>query len=163
MSFEDEMTEFEQMYQDAPTENTNAKMPDGVQQATIKIARVEPQGGERSGWRWALMFANAKGTAWHNMNLDNETGIKIARQTAAVLGYEGSLSGLREACESGQFIDLVCEIKVETKPGNERDFTNVYMRRLLGKAEPGAGGGEVAVPDAAMDDMPPGGDDDIPF
>jgi hypothetical protein len=137
MSFTDDMKEHDQHWTETQEQAQEyAVLPDGDYQALIKIARVEKKDW---GWEWALMFndTGGKGSVWSNMNLDDEMGREIAAKNAKRLGYEGSLSGLEEACGSGLFDDLLVEITVRTKAGEKRDFTNTYIQRNLGKQEPG--------------------------
>lgn len=165
MGFAEDMAAHEESWQsgqDNPRGPGGNRLPDGKHQAMIAESRVEKSNdGER--WQFTLKFINPQGQVHKWQNLDNETGIEIAAQDAALLGYTGPLSGLEEACASGMFDDLVCGINVKTKPGNERDFVNVYLNTCLGKADnpsdfqpTGEGSSEFAAATA-------GSDDDIPF
>ena len=148
MGFEEDMTEYEEVWDAAPESSSGQLLPDGLHQVSIKISRVEKKDW---GWEFALMFANAEGTAWSNINLDNDKGVEIAKQVAAFLGFHGPITGLKEYCETGAFLDLVCDVQVKTKAGETRDFTNVYIKRVYDTSD-------------SQDAAPAAGDDsDIPF
>lgn len=104
---------------------------------------VQTQSGER------LVRGSIR--KWYN--LDNEVGRSICAQDMARFGYDSKLSELQKACEDEFFIGHRVEIAVKTKPGDERDFVNVYVNKVLGK-------GVVPAPGAPTNAM---GDDDIPF
>jgi hypothetical protein len=129
-------------------------------QARLVECRVE-QSEKTGGYQWYMKFEATVGTgdeAWTGAirkwtGLDNEMGRQIAAQDAKRLGYTGKLSGLETACEAGEFDDLVCAIRVKTKAGEDRDYTNVYINKVHGR---GAGTTAASNGAATMDD-------DIPF
>lgn len=148
--FEAEMATYEDDWKESQEGTFSGELlPDGEHDATIRICRVERPSWDDAGWQWAIMFANNDGTVWLNHDLLHEVGRSIAAQNAARLGYRGSVAKLKEACEQGIFDDLICRIKVATKAGDTRDFTQVYIQRCYGKADQGMA---AATPD-----------DDIPF
>ncbi len=152
MGFADEMGQFDDEAEAARQEPRRGILPDGTHQAQIVESRVEERDGR---FAWVIKFSNDKGSINKWNNLDNEIGRKIAIQDADDLGYTGPLSGLQKACESEIFLGIVCEINVKTKAGKDRDYTNVYLNKVLGKRalpEPGS------VPASTA-----GTDDDIPF
>lgn len=162
MTFESEMKEFDQQWAE-DQERTPGLLPDGVYQGENAAQITECLIQERDGrYSWVIKFEadytvvkDGKTITGHGSvrkfgNLDHEIGRSIAAQDARRLGFNGKLSELRKECEKGTFDDLLCEIKVETKPGTERDFTNVYINKVLGKG------------DAATHRSSPT-DDDIPF
>lgn len=165
MGFADEMEAFDDEFEEAkdkprPGGSGGPMLKDGRHQAIIAEARIEhDQQGDRYSMVW--QFRNKNGSIRKFFNLDHEVGREIAAQDSALVGYEGKLSGLQAACEEEFFIGLVCEIGVKTKPGTERDYTNVYVNRCLGQGdladyEP-AEGEAVAAGQSVTDD------DDIPF
>jgi len=156
VGFADDMKELDEEWNDAQANPSQPRMIMGKAQAQVVECRVEQQEDER--WTWVIKFKNTDGTVRKFGNLDHEVGRRIAAEDAALMGYTGPLSGLEEACMSGMFDDLICEINVvETKkPGAERDYINVYINRVLGKGEP-MSADEVdpaAVGSATGDDIP---------
>ena len=161
-SFEEEMAGHQEAWEEAQ-ENAGqyTLLDDGPYQAIITEARVE-----KSDWdEWQLAIAyRVPGTggirSWDS--LEHEVGRSIAAERTKKLGYDGPITGLREACESEMFIDLVVDIAVKTKQGETRDFKQVYVNRCHGKAteeQKAALESQQAVPaGAAVED-----DDDIPF
>jgi len=155
MSFQDEMEQFDEQWEEDKTRS--GVLGDGSYQAAITEARIEQDDNGR--FSWMLRFQAKEGSIRKWSNLDHEVGRSIAAQDAKRLGYEGKLSGLEEACESEFFLNLVCEIAVKTKPGSgDRDYTNVYINRVLGK-----GNAEEYEPAEAGATTGSGSDDDIPF
>lgn len=162
MSFEKEMKQYDEQWE-TDQATTPGMLPDGEYKGNNAAQITESVISERDGaYSWSLKFtaeydvqtdsgaSRARGSVRKWYNFDHEVSRSIAAQDAKRLGYFGPLSGLEKACMDGQFDDLVCEIKVETKPGTDRDFTNVYINKVLGKSE--------AVAAAASPT-----DDDIPF
>ena len=136
MSFASDMESFDEEFEAAKDKPRpgGVILPDGRHQAIITEARIEHDSvGDRYSMVW--QFRNKQGQVRKFFNLDHEVGREIAAQDAALLGYEGKLSGLEEACESEFFIGIVCEIGIKTKPGADRDYTNVYVNRCLGQGD----------------------------
>lgn len=131
--YEQAVEEFEGAWEEGKENPGGKQLPDGQYQATIDVARVEKKDW---GWQFCLFFLDTAGGGgvWSNFNLEDEVGAQIAAKNAARLGYTGTLKGLKAACESEQFLHLLCDIKVVTKPGEKRDFTSVYVNRVHGKA-----------------------------
>jgi hypothetical protein len=162
MGFADEMQEFDEETAAAAEANAAKRggplLPDGKHQAQIHEFRID-----RGEDEWVIMakFVNSEGSARKWYNLGNEVGRSIALEDAQMLGYESDrLSQIETWIESEAPIGLICDIAVKTKPGKERDFTNVYVNRVLGKAEL-----QNFVPssDVSDDAFPAAADDDIPF
>ena len=157
MSFVDEMEQYDESF-DKERESATAAgvLEDGPHQAQVTESYIDKSDDGR--YTWIVKFQNPKGSVRKWYNLDHEVGRSVAASDCKSFGYEGKLSGLEQACEEEFFIGLVCEIKVKTKPGTDRDFTNVYVNRVLGKQDLG---------DFAADDSPGSSqgnsDDDIPF
>lgn len=109
-------------------------LSDGDYQAKITISRVELAPWNE--WQWSLRFedVNGGGGVWLNCGLSGDERVKFTASVAKRLGYGGSLADLKDACEMGTFDDLICGITVKTKPGETRDFTNVYINSVLGKS-----------------------------
>lgn len=133
-TFEDDMAGFEEEWTEAQENaGTQRLLPDGDYQAIITEARVE-----KSDWdEWQFMCAySVPGVGGRRSwdSLEQEVGRSIAAERSKVLGYDGPLAGLQQACESEMFIDLVVDIKVKTKAGDTRDFTSVYVNHCHGKA-----------------------------
>jgi len=157
VSFEDEMAQYDEQWEEDKERPTPGQLPDGKYQAAVNECRIEKD--DDGTYTWYIKFQNQEGAVRKWTNLDHEVGRSVAAKDAKIMGFEGKLSGLNAACEEGLFNDLICEIVVKTKPGNERDFTNVYINRVLGKGDPNdfepaaveAGAGTSAT------------DDDIPF
>jgi hypothetical protein len=147
--FATEMAQFDEEFAiDQQTARRGTNVKDGAYQAQVTESRIEENNGL---YAWVVVFSvPGEGTVTKWNNLDHEVGRRVAAQDSKRFGYEGKLSELDQACEREDFIGLICEIKVQTKPGDERDFVNVYINRVLGK-------GEMPEPGAASTD------DDIPF
>jgi hypothetical protein len=135
MGFAEDMAELEQEWKDAPTDRPGGTggpmLPDGQHQAMIVEANVEQRQSDEH-WQLFMKFQNRQGVVRKWSDLDHEVGLRVAKADVALLGYEGNLAGLEAACKS--FIGLVCNIAVKTKPGTERDFTNVYINACVGQA-----------------------------
>lgn len=131
-------------------------LPDGSYQARVTESRVEEATWGET--QFCLKFEDTAGAGsvriWDS--LEHPVGVAIAAEHAKALGYTGKRAGLVTACENGEFIDLICEIRVKTKPGEKRDFQQVYINRVLGKAAAGE-----TLPDAGF--AAPDDGDDIPF
>lgn len=170
MGFEEEMEQYDdQFMRDAASGGIlpDGEYPDGAGNGPAQIVESRVEENDR-GFSWIIKFQadyqvqaesgpmTVTGTVRKWQGLDNEVGRSIAAQDSRRLGYEGKLSGLKAACESGMFDDLICEIVVKTKPGDTRDFTNVYINNVLGK-------GDAAKTQEARTPAPVGADDDIPF
>lgn len=174
MGFAEDMTELETAWDEAPKEREagdfGPMLKDGQHQVMVVEADVRQRDSDEH-WQLYLKFQNKEGAVRKWSDLDHEVGLRVARQDAAMLAYDGPLPGLEAACSS--FVGLVCDINVKTKSGTERDFTNVYLNRCAGQAsdqtmfaidpdvqaayEAQQGDG-TAAPAAT-----PGADDDIPF
>jgi hypothetical protein len=155
-TFEDEMAGFDEEWAENQANAGQFRMlDDGTYQAVVVESRVEKSDWDE--WQFNLKFADkgGKGTVRVWDSLENEVGRSVAAEHAAALGYSGPLSGLKTACEQGEFIDLLCDIRVRTKTGETRDFKQVFINRTYGKADPGE------IPGQETMDAPP--DDDIPF
>jgi hypothetical protein len=135
MGFAEDMAELENEWAEAPTERPGGgggpMLPDGQHQAMIVEANVEQRQSDEH-WQLFMKFQNRQGVVRKWSDLDHEVGLRVAKADVALLGYEGDLAGLETACKS--FIGLVCNIAVKTKPGTERDFTNVYLNACVGQA-----------------------------
>lgn len=136
MGFAEDMAELESDWDEAPTDRPagtgGPMMPDGQHQAMVVEATVSQRESDDH-WQLYFKFQNRRGVVRKWSDLDHEVGLRVAKQDAAMLGYEGKLPGLEDALSG--FVGLVCNIAVKTKPGNERDFTNVYINGCVGKAE----------------------------
>lgn len=156
-TFEEEMAAYQEQWDNTEVRSGGQILPDGDYQARVVESRVEKSDLYDE---WQLMFKfwdiNGQGSIRCWDNIQQETGMSIAKSRLARLGYdveERGITGLREACEAGEFIDLICDIKVKTTPGETKDFKNVYVNRCYGKA------GDEGVPAGSAGDP----DDDIPF
>lgn len=155
MGFADEYEQYDEEHtQESVRERGGGEyrtLPDGTHQVTITESRCAVYNDR---WVFELGFDNQNGSVRKFQNLDNEIGRKIALQDADTLGwpYGTKISMLEQACEEGRFLNLVCEIRVKTKPGDTRDFTSVYINKVLGR-------NDQFVPAAGAPDP----DDDIPF
>lgn len=177
-SFVSDMAEHEDIYQEAEAASGPPIFTDGQHQAIITVSRVE---NSEFGWQWVLSFRGqdaktgkpASIRKWTNLPPEDETRAGYLKSDLQRLGYDGSLSGLEQACIEEQFIGLVTDIGVKTKTGQERDYTNVFINRSHGKVDveqwlASRGGSSEAV-DAphtdsdGFDRPPPLADDDIPF
>jgi hypothetical protein len=168
VGFADEFEEFDDQFESDKEAGT---LPDGTYgMARVTEARMEHD-EETDQWTMVWKFESEYADANNNLvqgsirkwwndigNPDNAQGRQFLAKDMKRVGYEGKLSGLQDACESEQFIGLEVEIAVKTKPGRERDYTNVYINRL----SPGAvsAGGPEFVPTGAGSSA---ADDDIPF
>lgn len=160
MSFKDDMQGFDEQWE--ADQKRGGQLEDGeYDQARLVECRVE-QSEKTQAYQWYFKFeaevvsgdTTYTGAIRKWTNLDGEIGRQIAAQDAKRLGYNGPLSGLDEACESGMFQDLICAIVVKTKPGQDRDYTNVYINRVHGKG---------SVSQASTAPATSATDDDIPF
>lgn len=145
-AFAQEMAQFDEEFDKERARG--GQLGDGKYQAQIVEARVEENNGLYS---WVINFQSPDGRIRKWYNLDHEVGRRIAAQDLSKFGYNGKLSELETPCEEGFFIGLMCAITVKTKPGEDRDYVNVYLDRVLGKGD---------LPDEAA---PASQDDDIPF
>lgn len=136
MGFADEMEQFDDQWdEDREKERPGfVTLRDGKHQVLCTEAKIIEN--DDSTYTWQLAFQNKDGSIRKWNNLDHEVGRSVAAQDAKMMGYDGKMSGLEEACESGVFNDLIVEINVKTRAGDERDFTNVYINRVLGKGDP---------------------------
>jgi hypothetical protein len=164
MGFKDEMQQFdEEAAEGAARQGTYSRLPDGRHQVIIAEYRMEQDDGE---YTVTAKFQNKDGSIrkWYNISRDGDQG-RIARESllgdSRMLGYEGELSDIEEWIESGAPLDQVCEIYVKTKAGQDREFTNVYMNRVVSAQ----GDPEDFKTEGGGDFAPSGGviDDDIPF
>ena len=151
MSFEDDMQEFgEQFSQDA---DSSGILKDGDYTVAIAESRVERDDANER-WVVVLRLVDSGGTGsirkWYN--LDHDVSRRILAGDMRRFGYTGALGDLKEWIEAENLLDVACEIRVQTKPGTDRDYTNVYINRVLGKGVAPLSG------TAAQDDG-----DDIPF
>lgn len=150
--------------QEAATEDGYIDLPDGPWQVRTITTRIEQASWDEEEWQLFVQFAevNGKGTVpqWYSLNPDNEVGFGITMKVCKQFGYTGPLKGLREHVENEGFLDLVCDVKVQTKPGEKRDFRTVFINRVHGKAA----AGEKFTPSGDPGSYtPPPDDDDIPF
>jgi len=139
--------EFE--YADAWNDGQEAvsdNLPDGNYQATLTQCRIDRR--DDGSEYWFLLFEHEGKTVPKFNNFDSEIGAKISGQDAKALGYHGPKDGLADWCATEAAIGLICDIKVKTKPGETRDYQNVYLNRVHGQTSERA-----AVAN----------DDDIPF
>jgi hypothetical protein len=137
-SFEQDMAQFHDDWAEAQeTERTGGVLEDGDYQVRITESRVEKSDWQE--WQWALRYEDLASPGFiHSWDsLEHEVGRRIGAERAKQLGYEGPIEGLGKACEDGQFIDLVCDIRVKTKKGENRDFRSVYINRVHGKVVDG--------------------------
>lgn len=164
MGFADEMAEFDEQWEEDKTKTpTGAVLPDGKWQVLLVESRLEHDSSNET-WTWVLFFQNAQGKVRKWNNLDREVSRSIAAQDAALLGFDGKLSGLQAWLESEESLFTVVEIAIKTKPGDGRDYTNVYLNRVLGKGNIDEFGGKDGVNIVTTPGAPaPGLDDDIPF
>lgn len=151
--FAEEMAAHDEEFQSQMDQS--GTLPDGPHTATIS-ENVLSQSD--FGWSLMLRFQSEDGSIRKWYNLEDEEKRGWAAQDMRRLGYDRKLSELDQACENNYFIGLVCEIAVKTKPGTERDYTNVYVNRVLGRGNTSALATASATPGGAT---PP--DDDIPF
>lgn len=142
------MAEHDEKFQS--DQQKSGDLPDGKYQAQIVQNLIQESDGEYS---LMFRFQTSEGNTRKWYNFDNDIGREIAAKDTKMLGYEGPLSGLQDAVDKDFFIGIICEIATKTKSGEDRDFQNVYINRVLGKGDLPEGG-EVA---------PTGADDDIPF
>lgn len=139
MSFEDDMSVHDQEYAAAEAEAGNTIFTDGSHQAAIVVSRVEEG---QYGWQFVIGFAGidqntgkpATARKWTNLPPKPEFLPRL-KADLLTLGYDGPLSGLNEACISGQFLGLFCDIGVKRKMGETREYVNVYVNASHGKVE----------------------------
>lgn len=148
MSFADHLAQYDEEWEELEVRTGGGGLPEGPYQAKIVIARVE-----ESNWgdtQLALGFEdiNGKGMQMVWDNLDSEIGRSIAKSHLAALGFDGKLSDLPDACESGRFNDLVVDIRVKDNKKDDKIYKAVYINKLYGTS---------AFPATDI------GDDDVPF
>lgn len=156
MSFEKDMEQYEEDWAGDMSQESSARVLDeGTYQARVVESRVGQTGWD-DGWEFVLRFEDLQGkgavTCWDS--LETDIGRKIAASHAKALGYDGKLAGLKDHCESGEFDDLVCEIRVKDNVKEEKTYKSVYINRLFGKLDNG---------DAVGVSSSSSSDDDIPF
>jgi hypothetical protein len=163
MGFADEMQQYDDEFEHAKL--SGGRLPDGEYgHAKLVESRIE-HNEQKDAYSLVFKFEAeydvptedgpmlVTGTVRKFYNLDHEVGRAICAEDMRRAGYQGSLSGLEDACEEGMFIDRICRIVVQTKPGTERDYTNVYIN------EWDTSGQSQTTPVAAAT----AADDDIPF
>lgn len=160
MGFKDEMEQHDEAWE--VDRESGGLLPDGdYPGAIITESRLDHDDSDNTyTWvvRWEAEYSIQssdkliKGGIRKFYNLDHEVGRSIAAQDSKRLGFDGKLSELEDANEREEFIGLLCDIVVKTKPGETRDFKNVYINRVLGKD-----------PEAVTAAAASGVDDDIPF
>lgn len=168
-SYEDEVAAGESSWEETQ-EQAYQDLEDGQYQARITVSRVEQTSWDQT-WQLFLQYSDTQGRGtvpqWLSLDPNNEVGFEISARVCKQLGYSGSAAGLKAYVEEGGFIDLVCDIKVETKTGDTRDFKRVYVNRVHGKAagDAFAPAGVASGADAGdgYDPPPPPADEDIPF
>lgn len=155
MGFKDEMEQYDEQWEEDAAKPAGQwkRLGDGQHQVQITESRVEHDDTSDT-YTWITKFQNQEGSIRKWYNLDNEVGRSIAAQDSKMLGYEGKLSGLLEWVEAEDPLWMLCEIGVKTKPGDTRDYTNVYLNRVLGKAEPQDFGQAAEPANLADDDIP---------
>lgn len=159
MGFEDEMAQHDEQWSADQAAPRRGRLEDGQHQAMLTELRIEEDDGA---YTMIGKFQNKNGSIRKWWNLDHEVGRSIAAEDTKMFGYEGKMSGLRAYCESEEALWLVCEIRVRTKAGKDRDFTDVFVNRVLGKGNKDdflAGDETSQLAGTAAGGM----DDDIPF
>lgn len=158
MSFKEDMKEYAEVWDEAKLGGN--QLAEGVYQAKIAIARVE-QSQFDDAWQLFIVYEDLAGSGSQPMwyNLQHEVGAALAKRVTRDLGWDradepGALLELEETCQSGFFEDLIVEIRVKDKPGDERVFKQVFINKLLGRGENSQ---------AQMPTGKPADDDDIPF
>lgn len=136
-SYEEDMEQYETEWTgDMEKESAAKVLEQGTYQAKVAESRVGQTGWD-DGWEFILRFEDLNGagqvTCWDS--LETEIGRSIAASHSKALGYEGTLAGLKTHCESGEFDDLVCEIRVKDNVKEEKTYKAVYVNRLYGKLE----------------------------
>lgn len=155
-SFESDMEQYESNWAgDMEKESAAQVLNAGTYQAKVAESRVGQTGWD-DGWEFILRFEDLQGagqvTCWDS--LETEIGRSIAASHAKALGYSGPLGGLKKHCESGEFDDLVCEIRVKDNVKEDKTYKACYINRMFGKLDPEAvAAGATSVADS----------DDIPF
>lgn len=146
-TFGEDVAQYQDNWQEGQEQAPGGTLPDGDYQAKITISRVELAPWDE--WQFSLRFedVNGAGGVWLNCGLGDAERVKFTAGVAKRLGYDGPVTELKAACENGQFDDLVCAIRIKTKPGEKRDFTNVYINDVLGKSA-------AAVAASSDDDIP---------
>lgn len=175
MSFLEDMAGHDDEFKQAEPPQGPPLYSDGKHEGILTLARVEKN---NYGWQLVLGFrgidANSKAQAsirkWHGLPPEPERMDFVAADLE-LLGYDFrtmGLSGIEAACIAEEWIGTVVAFGVVTKTGAERDYTNVYLNRNLGKRDmdeylatrggsPSSGEFVPAATSGAVDD------DDIPF
>lgn len=170
MGFAEDMAELEAAWDEAPAESPGGEygpeLKDGEHQVLLVAADVRQRQSDDH-WQLYFKFQNRSGSIRKWSDLDHEVGLKVAKADAVRLGFpeDGKLPALEAACAG--FVGQVCDIRVKTTPGNERDFKNVYLNAVHGPAadpstfdlDPSLVGTGDAAPAASTS----AADDDIPF
>lgn len=154
------LAQYDEAYEAAEADVSYAQIPDGTHQAVISESRIEEQ---EWGLQWFLQFRNQHGSVakWHNLEPENPDFLHYVKIDAQALGFDGSFSELPEWVAAEGPIGAVCEIRVKTKQKKSGDgtFTNVYINRVLGKADPDTWVESLGVPTGVTAAQ----GDDIPF
>jgi hypothetical protein len=140
--------------------------PDGTYQA--RIQRFDLVESEYSGHLQLLTemavsageYEGRNASTWHD--LEDPERLPYAKAHLKALGLDPDAIPLREILSHvGQALDAIVEIRIKTKRGTERSYTNVYVNKLL---QPGTGG-QSGIPGTAptATTAKADGDDDIPF
>lgn len=159
MGFKEDMQEYAEQWDEAKAGGN--QLAEGVYQAKIDVCRVEYSDRFET-WQLFIVYEDLAGSGSQPMwyDLQHEVGAALAKRVTRDLGWAkadepGALLELEEACQSGFFEDLIVEIRVKDKPGDERIFKQVFINKLLGRGEHS----QAAMATAGK----PADDDDIPF
>ncbi len=172
MGFADEMAGAEELYEETEAAvPTGGLLSDGRHQAIISELYVEEG---TYGWQlcWKFTGKDSKtGGLGHARKWDDlppsEERMKYFKADLDMIGFRGKLSDIQAWCEAENGIGLVCTIFIQTKTGEKRDYTNVYINGCTGDkvdvdeyvANLGFSKDTAVATASAM----AGGDDDIPF
>lgn len=139
MGFKEDMADYADQWDEASTGGN--QLAEGVYQAKIGVCRVE-QSTFNDHWQLFVVYEDLGGSGAQPMwyDLEHEVGAALAKRVTRDLGWEradkpGALLELEEACQSGFFEDLIVEIRVKDKPGEDRVFKQVFINKLLGRGE----------------------------
>lgn len=174
MSFADDMKVYDEDVKDVVP--SDGRLSDGDYLVLIDESRVEWDEKGEGYWTWTMKFKSKVGGIRKWNNLDRDKSREIAMEDARRLGYTGySISGLEAWLAEGTTIGKMIGIRVVTKAGDDRDFTNVYINQVFegehtledtggrssrnGSQGKGGGGGSREPAVAATGAI----DDDIPF
>ena len=169
MSFDKITDALEEAFGKAEASSGGGPLADGNYTAIVTRSLIYETDWNELQWELELSTPDGSVRKWHS--LEDSDRFTYVKGDLEKLGFAGSLRDL--GAKVGDFEGTVAHIKVVTKRGKERDFTNVYINNVVDPAEemPAELAAVLAAKRAERGDgsstaavaSPGASDDDIPF